>query len=49
MLFGLSANLPVDQGAWLYIAKLNKENPWMLNSDPSIGKARIWLGEQSYL
>lgn len=28
--------LPVDQGAWLYIAKLNKENPWMLNSDPVV-------------
>lgn len=26
--------LPVDQGAWLYIAKLNPDKPWMLASDP---------------
>lgn len=25
---------PVDQGAWLYIAKLNPEKPWQLLSDP---------------
>lgn len=28
--------LPVDQGAWLYIAKLDKEEPWKLSSDPVI-------------
>lgn len=26
--------LPKDLGAWLYIAKLNREKPWMLDSDP---------------
>ena len=26
--------LPVDQGAWLYIALLNPEEPWKLDSDP---------------
>lgn len=25
---------PVDQGAWLYIAKLNPEKPWQLASEP---------------
>ena len=28
--------LPKDLGAWLYIAKLNPEKPWMLDSDPVI-------------
>lgn len=28
--------LPVDQGAWLYIAKLNKDEPWKLSSDPVV-------------
>lgn len=26
--------IPVDQGAWLYIATLNKEEPWKLSSEP---------------
>ena len=26
--------LPKDLGAWLYIAKLNPQKPWMLSSDP---------------
>lgn len=26
--------VPVDQGAWLYIAELNPEEPWKLISDP---------------
>ena len=28
--------LPKDLGAWLYIAKLNREKPWMLASDPVV-------------
>ena len=28
--------LPKDLGAWLYIAKLNREKPWMLASEPVI-------------
>lgn len=28
--------LPKDLGAWLYIAKLNREKPWMLASDPIV-------------
>ncbi len=28
--------LPKDLGAWLYIAKLNPEKPWMLSSDPVV-------------
>lgn len=28
--------LPVDLGAWLYIAKLNPEKPWQLLTDPVI-------------
>lgn len=28
--------LPKDLGAWLYIAKLNPEKPWMLASDPVV-------------
>ncbi|MGN0403102.1 MAG: family 43 glycosylhydrolase [Acetatifactor sp.] len=28
--------LPKDLGAWLYIAKLNPEKPWMLDSDPVV-------------
>jgi len=28
--------LPVDLGAWLYIAKLNPEKPWMLASEPVV-------------
>jgi len=28
--------LPKDLGAWLYIAKLNPERPWMLASDPVV-------------
>lgn len=28
--------LPKDLGAWLYIAKLNREKPWMLASEPTI-------------
>jgi GH43 family beta-xylosidase len=26
--------LPVDQGAWVYIAKVNPEEPWKLTTDP---------------
>lgn len=26
--------MPVDQGSWLYIAKVNKEKPWQLITDP---------------
>lgn len=26
--------LPKDLGAWLYVAKLNRKKPWMLDSDP---------------
>ena len=28
--------LPVDQGAWLYIAKLNPEEPWKLVTEPVV-------------
>ena len=28
--------LPVDQGAWLYIARLDPDNPWQLLSDPVV-------------
>lgn len=28
--------LPVDLGAWLYIAKIDKKEPWKLTSDPVI-------------
>lgn len=28
--------LPVDQGAWLLMAKLNREKPWMLATDPVV-------------
>lgn len=28
--------LPKDLGAWLYIAKLNRQCPWMLDSDPVV-------------
>lgn len=28
--------LPVDQGAWLYIAKLDPEKPWQLLTDPVV-------------
>lgn len=28
--------LPKDLGAWLYIAKLNRQKPWMLCSDPVV-------------
>lgn len=28
--------LPKDLGAWLYIAKLNPDNPWMLASEPIV-------------
>lgn len=28
--------LPIDLGAWLYIAKLNPEKPWMLASEPVV-------------
>lgn len=28
--------LPKDLGGWLYIAKLNPEKPWMLDSDPVV-------------
>lgn len=28
--------LPKDLGAWLYIAKLNREKPWMLASEPAV-------------
>ena len=28
--------LPKDLGAWLYIAKLNPENPWQLATDPVV-------------
>ncbi|MCQ2524502.1 MAG: family 43 glycosylhydrolase [Lachnospiraceae bacterium] len=28
--------LPVDLGAWLYVAKLNPEKPWMLLSEPVV-------------
>lgn len=28
--------IPKDLGAWLYIAKLNPEKPWMLDSDPVV-------------
>lgn len=28
--------LPVDQGAWLYIARLNPEEPWKLQTDPVV-------------
>lgn len=28
--------LPVDLGAWLYIAKLNPKKPWMLASEPVV-------------
>lgn len=28
--------LPKDLGAWLYIAELNPDTPWVLNSDPVI-------------
>ena len=28
--------LPVDQGAWLYIAALNRREPWKLCSDPVV-------------
>ncbi len=26
--------LPVDQGAWLYVAEINEREPWKLESDP---------------
>lgn len=26
--------VPVDQGAWIYIAKINPEEPWKLTTDP---------------
>ena len=28
--------LPKDLGAWLYIAKLNRKKPWMLDSEPVV-------------
>ena len=28
--------LPKDLGAWLYIAKLNRKKPWMLDSEPIV-------------
>ena len=28
--------LPIDQGAWLYIATLNKQEPWKLSSEPVV-------------
>ena len=26
--------LPVDQGAWLYLARIDEREPWKLTSDP---------------
>jgi len=43
--------LPVDQGAWLYLAKLDEEHPWKLASDPvCIAKPEYgWENNHTYV
>jgi len=41
--------VPVDQGAWLYIAKLDPENPWRLLTDPVVICKPEWGWENNHV